>query len=376
MPNLIVSTLGTSLLLNLASEEKLKTMLRQTANYKDHEFNREQQKKIEDLKKLITYELNKANVNQIRRLSAELNGIYGYYGSNIQKDQINRDVHWFLSSDTFQGNITAGLIEGHLRQQGFREVYCLTPRNFDTKNTDNFSGGIKEIAKWCEDNIQTYRDNNYHVVFNLVGGFKSVQGYLNTLGMFYADEIIYIFESAAELIRIPRLPVTLNEIPVMREKTALFALMANSYLAVKEEAAGITELLLDCDDEVYTLSLWGLLLWNKHKQNILGDSELLSYPGLIPEKGFVKEFNGIKDKIKKAHVLEKLAKASVIYSDRGLEGLRADGGLLYENYKGEDNIGHFRLDQDWRVSCRWRGSNLILRHLGPHDYVNNLETRS
>jgi hypothetical protein len=31
---------------------------------------------------------------------------------------------------------------------------------------------------------------------------------MNTLGMFYADEVIYIFEAkTADLIRIPRLPI-------------------------------------------------------------------------------------------------------------------------------------------------------------------------
>ncbi len=53
-----------------------------------------------------------------------------------------------------------------------------------------------------------------------------MQGYLNTIGMFYADEILYIFEGkGAELITIPRLPIIADSERI-KPFTPDFALMA------------------------------------------------------------------------------------------------------------------------------------------------------
>lgn len=66
-------------------------------------------------------------------------------------------------------------------------------------------------------------------------------------------------------------------------------------------------------------------------------------------------------------------KTAVIYQEIGLAGLREHTGLRYSDYQGlkERNIGHFRLDQDWRISCNENKGVLCLRHVGSHDYINN-----
>jgi hypothetical protein len=56
------------------------------------------------------------------------------------------------------------------------------------------------VIRWCQDTLPGYRESGYHIVFNLTGGFKSIQGWMQTLGMFYADEIVYIFETGKELL--------------------------------------------------------------------------------------------------------------------------------------------------------------------------------
>lgn len=63
---------------------------------------------------------------------------------------------------------------------------------------------------------------------------------------------------------------------------------------------------------------------------------------------------------------------SLLFREQGLAGLRKDGGLLYETYESRaGDTGHFRLNQDWRISCRPEGNILRLRHVGSHDYVND-----
>lgn len=378
MPCLVVSTIGTSLLTNYAvgcKERSVSVLLRDTANLWEKELSPEQRKTIDSIAKDVEAGLCKARPEELRRFSAELNGIYGYYGREVNNRQnLARDIHILITTDTYQGKQTACLVEKHLRALGVGMVEVLMPYGLSTRDCSSFTTGINHIVKWCEETLPGYAQAGYRIVFNLVGGFKSLQGYMNTLGMFYAHEIIYIFEApSADLIRIPRLPVTMDEIPVLREKAALFALMLHGHLASREEVEGIPEIYLDFDEQgCYTLSTWGLFIWERNKQKILGD-HLRQFPGLVYEKSFEKDFQDIQDKARRADLQATLAKVSLLFRSRGLEGLRSDPGLLYENYTGlkETGIGHFRLNRGWRVSCQAAGGILRLRHAGPHDYVNN-----
>ncbi|UNC93177.1 hypothetical protein [Candidatus Contubernalis alkaliaceticus] len=377
MPCAIISSLGTSLLTNFATNG-VKKIVHLTANSKSGEIQKEQIRIIEELRIKVESRLKESKPQVFRKYSAELNGIYGYYEvSGLKDESLERDVHFLIASDTYQGQLTGKLIMNHLKCTGFKHVEIITPEGFNTKNTKNFKNGVSKIVKWCESTVSPYRESRYHIVFNLVGGFKSLQGYLNTLGMFYADEIIYIFDGVgSDLIRIPRLPVKMDEFPVLREQAVLFALMEHGYFACKNEVQGIPELMLEDDGDCYTLDPVGLLLWERNKVEILGSSELLSFPGLLMQDSFSKDFNSVKENKKKAVIQNDLAKASLLFKEKGLAGLRSDGGFLYETYKNvKGNVGHFRLDQDWRISCLPDGDILRLRHVGNHDYVNNMETR-
>ncbi|HHW44416.1 MAG TPA: CRISPR-associated protein [Desulfotomaculum sp.] len=376
MPHLIVSTVGTSLLTNYVNRQKnqdLSLLFRDTANAGEKELTSHQRDVIDEIIGKVGAELWNATHGELPQLSAELRGLLGYYGRDFYSRTAGMDHHVLVSTDTYQGREAARLLADHLERLGFNSVEILIPPGLSTRDCSSFTAGVNEVVKWCEQTLAGYRQHRYHIVFNLVGGFKSLQGYMNTLGMFYADEIIYIFEApSADLIRIPRLPVVLDEIPVLQEKAVLFALMENGYLAQEEEVKGIPEIYLDFDGEgSYTLSTWGLLMWERHKQKILGSDQLLPFPALVYERSFEKDFLDITDKARRADIQTTLAKVSLLFREQGLAGLRKDGGLLYETYEGRPgNIGHFRLNQDWRVSCRSEGSILRLRHVGPHDYVN------
>lgn len=197
---------------------------------------------------------------------------------------------------------------------------------------------------------------------------------MNTLGMFYADEVIYIFEAkTADLIRIPRLPIRMDTQPVLEEKAKIFLLLENGYIARKDEVEEIPEIYLDCDEREHcTLSEWGLLVWEENKRNILEKAPLLDFEGLSYEKSFIKDFERLEKTIK-SDVLATLAQVAQIFKEKGLAGLRAHSGLQYKDYQGlaDKKVGHFRLSRDYRVSCRAEGTVLQLRHVGPHDYVNN-----
>lgn len=380
MPELILSTVGTSLLTNYVSKEndqELKSLFIDTANAVEKELSPHQKGVIDEVVTKVDTVLENAGFEEMRQLCAELNGLLGYYGRDIYSGDFGRDHHVLVATDTYQGHAAARLLAEHLKRLGFNSVELMVPPRLSTRDCSSFTLGINEVVRWCEETLPGYRQSRYRIIFNLVGGFKSLQGYMNTLGMFYADEIIYIFEApTADLIRIPRLPVVMDEIPVLREKAVLFALMENGYIAGKEEVRGIPEIYLESDEQGgYTLSTWGLLIWKRNKQKILG-GELLAFPSLAYERSFEKDFQAITDSARRADIQTTLAKVSLLYRENGLAGLRRDGGLLYEDYQNEKDpagkkIGHFRINLQWRVSCVPDGGILRLRHVGPHSVNDN-----
>ena len=379
MPHLIISTVGTSLLTNFAARHlggEAVILLRDTANYRERELTVEKRNDIDTIATKVKVQLKSAAIEELRRLSAELNGIYTYYGQEVYSSgHLKADHHVLIATDTYQALQTARLVDDQLRRTGFNSIEIMAPQGLSARDCGSFTNGVNEIVRWCELTLPGYRQQQYHIVFNLIGGFKSLQGYMNTLGMFYADEIIYIFEApSAGLIRIPRLPVVMDEVPVLYEKAVLFALIENGYLAGSDEVKGVPEIYLYYDhEERCTLSTWGLLIWERNKRNILGGDQLFHFPALVYEKSFEKDFQSITDKDRRANIQNTLAKVSLLFQEQGLAGLRRHGGLEYENYKGlpKEGLGHFRLDRGWRVSCVPDSQVLRLRHVGLHDVNEN-----
>lgn len=369
--NLIISTVGTSLITNQISgperSEGWYDKLRDAANVAEGALESEVRDILNALKERAGEVLGSGDVKKIRRSSAELNGLYGLYEEDLKSGA--RDMHWLIATDTAQGRAAAEVVEAFLRGMGTK-ISVYIPTGLSTANTEIFESGIKYLIEWCGNTIPEYKDQNYKVYFNLVGSFKSLQGYMNTIGMFYADEILYLFEgTGAELIRIPRLPIRPDE-RALEDHAVLFALMHKGEMVPLSQVEGVAEMLLDTDESYATLSSWGLLMWDSAKRELLTKS-LLAYPGLEYEKTFSREFGHEKESKTKIKLQETLAKVSVLWREGGLKNLRTDGGLLYEDYKSRNGIGHFRLSDESRVSCLPDGSKLVLRHWGRHDAVND-----
>src|SRR5699024_1659300 len=140
-------------------------------------------------------------------LSAELNGILTFYEDKLHKRQ--QDQHYLLCTDTWLGEQTAQLVKFWLEKHGLG-VQLYRQSDLKTEDLTSFQLALSEIVKKFSVIIEGYCNQEYYIVFNLTGGFKSVQGFLQTLAMFYADEAIYIFETGTELLRIPRLPLQMS----------------------------------------------------------------------------------------------------------------------------------------------------------------------
>lgn len=374
MKRFILSTIGTSLITSQITEQERKDgwykIIRDTGNIKEEDaLSSKAQKILTILVQRASEALGEKNVSQNRRISAELNGIYGIY--NNQLDKARQDMHYLICTDTVQGKAAADLIVKFFHTN---DVYPqkYVPDNLSTQDTKSFSTGIKNLIRWCEKIVPSYRDEGYQIVFNLVGGFKSLQGYLNTIGMFYADKIVYIFEAeTADLIQIPRLPVKIDK-DVIKAYVLKFALMAAGKLYPVAEAERIPESLIEDDGKDATLSSWGFLIWNRAKAELL-EGELLDFPMLQYERSFIRDFKDWRNKKERVFLQETLAKVAVILEENNgdTSKLKKDNSLRYENYTNRKDIAHFRVSRGIRVSCTAEGKDgLILRRFGKEPDVN------
>ena len=372
----VVSTIGTSILTNLIdrgnpTEGTWFGTLRDSANLKQDELTDETEIVINTLAERALEKLNENSAATNRRISAELNGIYGIYGDNFPTD--SQDQHYLICTDTAQGQMTGDLIKDFLESQGFT-VGVITPSQLSTQDPESFTTGTKELIKWLENNVPR-RESGYHVIFNLVGGFKSLQGYMNTFGAFYADEVVYIFESpTADLIKIPRLPIQIDT-AIIEDHLIEFALMDAGKLYLTEEIAEIPETLLEFVQEngmmFAGLSAWGGLIWQRTKSNLLS-GELLQFPRLQYRRSFINHYENLTSQ-QRTDLQETLAKIATALEDTDGDTTQLNqrvSGLNFKQFVGFDNIYTFRIARGIRVSCSIAGDGLYLYKYGPRNTIN------
>ncbi len=216
-PNLILSPCGTSLLTNGCNDAERK-LIGKYANAAENEVTPEDKNMLQKRINVIREKLEKSTPHEVTRLSAELHAIVRFYDF---KTEHKSDLHYLVVTDTWLGQITGALVKRWLEKQGL-SVYVHKQPDLQTKDLNRFQLALSDLVVWCENNIP----EGYHVVFNLTGGFKSVQGFLQALAMFYADEAIYVFESQTELMRLPRLPVRIDPGAVLKEHFSLLRKLA------------------------------------------------------------------------------------------------------------------------------------------------------
>lgn len=380
MQRVVISTVGTSLLTNQIKRETENTWygyLRDTANLSQKEIDEKHPdvaEMIRALQERASKKLDSTDIRAIRLASAELNGIYGLYKGDLELGRTNRDVHWLIATDTCQGTATAKIVTEFLQKQGISADYYAPPE-LSTASTEKFSNGIDNLITWLEENIVPYKQSHYKICFNLVGSFKSLQGYLNTIGMFYADEIIYIFEGQdSALITIPRLPIAVDYSVIEPYKVQL-ALMDAGAVVPATSVPGIPEAMVyPPGEEELILSTWGQLVWKQCKQEMLSQ-ELLPFPKLQYRPSFVADYRNIRDKGERVKLQEALAKVSCLLnkSNDGLALLAEDKGLKYSRYKNSNKIDHFRVDLSQRVSCEAVAGEVVMRYYGSHAHVQGKE---
>ena len=287
-PLFVLSPCGTSLASNQACDTE-RTLMGKYANIKQLDrVSQDIAQKLELLINKVKDKLMNADITLASIMSAELHSIIKYYGGQLEA---RRDHHVLLCTDTWLGERTANLVAEWLRS---KELTVEVRRQIDLQTEDivSFQCALSEIVRWCEEVIPGYQEAGYHIVFNLTGGFKSVQGFLQTLATFCADEAVYIFQTSEELLRIPRLPVEMAAEDTVRRNLTTFRRLSTN-LAVSD-CTDIPETLLLKINEGIALSPWGDLVWQQTRRKIYG-VELHPSPSekLRFSEGFERSIRGI-----------------------------------------------------------------------------------
>ena len=241
------------------------------ANKHENEYPADEKANLNDLVEIKRELIKRSDEELCCWLSAELNGFIRYYRRENAIAQAKNDVHYLIHTDTYQGQLTASLVQTWFETQNIKNITSVTIEKLNTASISDFRQGIDTLIVWCHDNLSQYRGlNDWKVIFNLVGGFKALQGYMQTLGMFYADETVYIFESGKELLTIPKLPVDLasetKEAVLKEDNFTIFRRLCRLYdqsvsLPLSECEGKIPDTLYEINGDNCTLSSWGLLIW-------------------------------------------------------------------------------------------------------------------
>lgn len=378
-PKIIFSTIGTSIITN-RSKDKI-TLINQYSNEKEEaNIPKELKNLIFNLKDILINEIkNSKNIEKetLKKWSAEINGLLNIYENYAQNPQ---DFHYLITTDTYLGKIVSEII------QFFIEVYfeikiikILQPSGLRASNTLDFHSGITTLLKEIETlELNKYKEKNYQIIFNLVGGFKSVQAYLTTIGMFYADKIVYIFETGKELLEIPKLPIRLdydyaNRYPI------LFLLLEES-LKIDQEDSPILRNLKEIPDVLYEglenqywLSPWGILYWYQNEEKVLKEKEAENFFKEVQDlfnftDDFKKDYKSIGLDIKKK-VVRSIIKIYKFYLENNknfnntINTIKKHEGIKFDEINTNPGHYHFRIDIQRRITCRLNDNKIILRKI-------------
>jgi putative CRISPR-associated protein (TIGR02619 family) len=345
MPRLILSPVGTSIFGAVERRESHIDiqLMKNGANLPPENPPDDHASLADTLKEHALSHAEMASTEALREASAELNAIFGLGEADAS------DMHLLVSTDTLYGRTAADAVAHILRSRG-ASVDILMPQGLTTETPEAFAEGIKKLFQECGNQIPTYREHGYEVVFNLTGGFKGLQGYLNAIGMLYADRMVYIFARSKRLIEIPRLPLQLDASADLEAYRVELLLLDAGYPVTLEDVSGLSDVFFDMMDGVAVLTEWGTALWGTRKADLL--------KGSFPEIPHVEYGSQVRKDIKaKARpaehlrILERLAAVAAQWEEEpGEAALRQNialqaGRLKHEKTSEGDPLFRFRLGE-------------------------------
>lgn len=363
---LIISPVGTSTLTN-RSDDNARRLLGKYANARNREeIDKEDRDCLDNYIALRRQEISAMKAAEAKKISAELHSLLILFEQQPKED---RDQVVLIPTDTHIGRITGDIIKDYLESNNI-DVRMLEVAGLQTKSSADlhlaFSKLVNEIMALHEE----FAPQGARIIFNLTGGFKAVQGFMQTLSTLYADETVYIFEHESELMRIPRLPFKLQSEDYITENLKLWRRLELGLKVEAEELENIPgAFYFPCNGD-FGLADYGEFVWKNLKLELY-QKEIYPAPTPLVKFGprFLKSTEELSpDRIVKINrQLDELAR----YLETGRQDMlkslsfksitpNAKPGSTHEFYAWSDNNAA-------RVYCHYDNNKvLILDELGPH----------
>jgi len=359
--NFILTSCGLSILTNYLRDFNIfPNEVYKYSNAKKEEIDEEFLKKIEiaidDLKeKIITF-----NDEKLKKLSAELNALVTFYNGNFNKN----DFHMLLHTDTYLGKLSAEVLEVFLESKGL-QVNKFLAKDLKTSSLEEFQIALSEVViKELSNVLEGYKTSGYEIIFNLTGGFKGVNAFLQTMASLYADKSIYIFETGDELLNIPRLPITIDMEFFKENYEVLRKLELGFYDKAIEKLP--QSIVMRIGDE-YTLSPWGEMVWQKFKNEYYKTNlKKLVVDSIVYSDEFIKDVENLNpsEKLQLNKNLEKLEEYKT--NNINLKSLRYHSltGEISPKYSHE--FYPFDGNDSRRCFCNESDGKIIIEKIGSH----------
>ncbi len=222
MTHFVLSPCGTSMFTGGSIDTALRRVLGKNANKKEEDVDEADKGVIKKHFEAVEEKILGATPHEVLRMSAELHALVRFY--NFKMETAGNDFHLLLTTDTWQGARAGAIVAAWLKKHKMN-AEVLTQPDLQTADLQAYRWALADLAVSVEERSSLWRQSGKKVVFNLTGGFKSVQGFLQTLAMLYADETIYVFETQTQLFRLPRLPITFTPDDVVEKNFDLFRKM-------------------------------------------------------------------------------------------------------------------------------------------------------
>jgi putative CRISPR-associated protein (TIGR02619 family) len=322
----------------------------------DNEFLEKIDAAIEKLKE----EILTLDNNSLKRLSAELNALITFYGGNFN----NKDFHLVLHTDTYLGEKIAEILEFFLTSKG---VACnkFRAKDLKTSSVEEFEWALGGVVKDLSEIIDDYKISGYEIIFNLTGGFKGVNSFLQTMASLWADKSIYIFESSSKLLEIPRMPITIDYKLFENNLEEFLKLERGERVNLENIPKSIV---LKLGDE-YVLSPWGEIVWQKFKSEYLKENLINPYKERITfSNEFKKDFQKLnpheKSQLNKKLIeLSKMIKTNKEYNPSSLR-YHSLSGEIASKYKYE--FYPFDGNDSRRVFCNETNGKIVIEKIDSH----------
>ncbi len=270
---IIFCPVGTSVLTH-GADERAKAILRDYANaVTREEIPRSEAGYIDAYIKQRSEDIAQMDNDRAKRISAELHSLLILFE---EEGPHRDDVIYVIPTNTYFGSVTAALVQGFLSKIDLRIEVMEIP-GLQTRSQYDLHRSFIHLVQEIHVIFEANRDRKPRYIFNLTGGFKAVQGFLQTLSMIYADETVYIFESESSLMRIPRLPVKLQAEQYIWDNIDLWRRLSLNLSVDEGQMGDIPGTFYYLMDDECILSEYGELVWQNVRPDVYG-KEVLQPP--------------------------------------------------------------------------------------------------